>query len=79
MGIATFEHMAIMNESESRSVTSTLCDPWTIQGQNTGVGTFPLLQEIFPTQGTNPGLLHCRRILYQLSRKESPACMNSTS
>ena len=34
---------------------------------------FPLfLQGIFPTQGLNPGLLHCRRILYQLSHKGSP-------
>ena len=31
------------------------------------MGSFPLLQGIFPTQGSNPGLLHCRRILYQLS------------
>ena len=52
--------------------------PWTIQsiyslwnssGQNTVVGSFSLLQGIFPTQGLNPGLLHCRRILYQLSHK----------
>ena len=33
---------------------------------------FPLLQGIFPTQGLNPGLLHCRWILYQLSHKGSP-------
>ena len=32
-----------------------------------GVGSLSLLQEIFPTQGSNPGLLHCRQILYQLS------------
>ena len=31
-----------------------------------------LLQGIFPTQGLNPGLPHCRRILYQLSHKGSP-------
>ena len=41
-------------------------------GQNTGVGSFSLLQGIFPTQGSNPGLPHCRRILYQLSYKGSP-------
>ena len=35
--------------------------------KNTGVGSLSLLQGIFPTQGMNPGLLHCRRILYQLS------------
>ena len=33
---------------------------------------FPLLQGIFPTQGPNPGLPHCRRILYQLSHQGSP-------
>ena len=38
----------------------------------TGVGGLSLLQGIFPTQGSNPGLPHCRRILYQLSHKGSP-------
>ena len=41
--------------------------PWNSPGQNTGVGSLSLLQGIFPTQGPNPGLLHCRQILYQLS------------
>ena len=41
-------------------------------GKNTGVGCHALLQGIFPTQGSNPGLLQCRRILYQLSPKGSP-------
>ena len=36
-------------------------------GKNTGVGCHALLQGIFPTQGLNPGLLHCRQILDQLS------------
>ena len=44
--------------------------PWNSPGQNTGVGSLSLLQGIFPTQGTNPGLPHCRRILYQLSHKD---------
>ena len=35
--------------------------------KNTGVGSLSLLQGIFPTQKLNQGLLHCRRILYQLS------------
>ena len=48
-----------------------LC-PWNSPGQNTGVGSLSLLQGIFPTQGSNPGLLHCRWILYQLSHKGSP-------
>ena len=49
-----------------------LYSPWNSPGQNTGVGSFSFLQGIFPTQGLNPGLLHCRQILYQLSRKGSP-------
>ena len=38
-------------------------------GQNTGVNSLSFLQGIFPTQGSNPGLPYCRRILYQLSHK----------
>ena len=55
-------------------VTQSCLTPWTIQspGQNTGVGSLSLLQEIFPTQGSNPGLPHCRQILYQLSHKGNP-------
>ena len=41
-------------------------------GQNSGVGSLSLLQGIFPTQGSDPGLLHCRQILYQLRHKRSP-------
>ena len=37
-----------------------------------GVGNFSLLQGIFPTQGSNPGLPHCRQILYQLSHQGRP-------
>ena len=47
---------------------------WTIQsslGQNTGVGSLALLEGIFPTQGSNPGLPHCRGILNQLRHKGS--------
>ena len=45
--------------------------PWDSPGQNTGVGSCSLLQGIFPTQGSNPGLQHCRQILYQLSHQGS--------
>ena len=41
--------------------------PWHSPGKNTRVGSHVLLQGIFPTQELNPGLLHCRQILYQLS------------
>ena len=46
-----------------------LYSPWNSPGQNTGAGSLSLLQGIFPTQGSNPGLPHCRRILYQLSHR----------
>ena len=54
----------------------TLCDPmdYTVHKilQARILEYFSLLQEIFPTQGSNPDLLHCRQILYQLSPKGSP-------
>ena len=57
----------------------TRCDPMDCPcnspGQNTGVGSLSLLQGIFPTQGLNPGLWHCRRILYQLSHTGSPGIL----
>ena len=64
--------------SESLSVVSDslrpqgLHSPWNSPGQNTGVGSLSLLQEIFPTQGSNPGFPHHRWILYQLSHQGSP-------
>ena len=61
----------------------TLCDPMDCSppgssvngdssGQNGRVGCHPLLQGIFRTQGSNPGLPHCRRILYHVSHQGSP-------
>ena len=51
------------------------CSP----GKNTGVGSHSLLQGIFPTQGLNSGLLHCRQILYQLSHQGRPGTHYSYS
>ena len=45
--------------------------PQDFPGKNTGVGCHALLQGVFPTQGSNPGLPHCRQILYQLSHREA--------
>ena len=81
MGCNSFPHsltQGLACESESCSVVSDslrpheLYSPWNSPGQNTGVGTLSLLQGIFSTQGLNPDLPHCRRILYQLSHKGSP-------
>ena len=72
------ERNMVESESESHSVMSNslqphgLYSPWNSPGQNTGVGSRSLLQGIFPTQGSNSGLLRCRWILYQLSHQESP-------
>ena len=59
----------VYSESESRSVVPdslrphVVYSPWNSLGQNTGVGSLSLLHGIFPTQESNPGLLHCRQIL----------------
>ena len=67
------------SESESCPVMSDslqhhwLYSPWNSSGQNTGeLGSHSLLQGLFPTQGSNPGLPHCRQILYKLSHQGSP-------
>ena len=58
----------------------TLCHPmvcpWDSPGKNTGVGCQSLLQGIFPTQGSNLGLLHCKQFLYQLSLQEHTVGLN---
>ena len=62
-----------LGESESHSIVSNSLrphgSPWNSPGQNTGVGDFSLLQEIFPAQGLDQGLPHCRQILYCLSHQ----------
>ena len=75
--------MKALDPSVLGSVLSTLCDLWTVAHQtplSMGIlqarmqerGCCALLQGIFPTQGWNPGLLHCRQILYCLSHQGSP-------
>ena len=66
------------SENESHSVVSDSFrpqgpySPWNSPGQKTGVDSYFPLQGIFPTQGSNPGVPHCRWILYQLSHQGSP-------
>ena len=71
-----FHYRLLWSEVKVTQSCLTLCNPmdctWNSPAQNTGVGSLSLLQRIFPTQGSNPGLLHWRRILYQLSHKGSP-------
>ena len=49
-----------------------LLRPWDFLGKSTGVGCHFLLQGIFPTQGSNPGVPHCRQTVYRLSHQGSP-------
>ena len=67
-------------------VCLTLCDPMDCSlpgssvhgdspGKNIGVGCHSLLQRIFPTQGSNPGLPDCKQILYCLSHQGSPSIL----
>ena len=65
------------SQGESPSVVSDslqphgLYSPWHSLSQNAGVSSLSLLQGIFPTHRSNPGLPHCRWILYQLSYQGS--------
>ena len=54
-----------------RTSATRLPRPWDSPGKNTRMGCLALLQGILLTQGLNPGLLHCRQILYHLSRQGS--------
>src|SRR5574340_1213669 len=77
---AYLTYMQSESESEVAQSCPTLCDPmdirllcpWDSPGKNTGVGYHFLLQGIFPTQGSNPGLLHFRQMPYLLSHQGSP-------
>ena len=68
--MVSVSHSVVPNSLWPHGLQSTrlLC-PWDFPGKDTGVGCHFLLQWIFPTQGSNPGLLHCRQILYWLIYK----------
>ena len=69
----TVSHSVVSNSLQPpwTEARQTPC-PWDSPDKNTGVGCHGLLQGIFPTQGSNPGLPHCRWILYRLSHQRSP-------
>ena len=78
----------VMSCVHSHSVVSNSCDPidcsppgpsdhGATPGKNGRVGCHALLHGIFPTQGLNPGLLHCRRILYHLNHQGSSFVVSS--
>ena len=78
--IFSFQRNLVKSETEGHSVVSNSLRPhglyslWNSLGQNTGVSSLSLLQRIFPTQGSNLGLLHYRQILHQLSHKGRLYC-----
>ena len=57
---------------DSWTVAHQAAPSWGSPGKNAGVGSHSLLQGIFPTQGSNPGLLHCRQVPYHLDHWGSP-------
>ena len=61
----------LCNPMENPMEPVTLLRPWDFLGKSTGVGYHFLLQRIFPTQGSNLGLPHCRQMLYHLSHQGS--------
>ena len=69
---ATFEWVKVSHLCPNSLRPHELYSPCNSPGQNTRVDRLFLLQEIFSTQGSNPGLPHCRQILYQLSYQGSP-------
>ena len=68
MSLVSLSHSVVSNSLQLHGLHS----PGNSSGQNTGVDSLSLLQGIFPTQGSNPGLPNCRQILYQLSHKGRP-------
>ena len=62
---------------KQKKILRPICDPW--WEKSTRVGSLSLLQGIFPTQGSNPGLPHCRWILYHLSHQKSPGILEWVS
>ena len=82
-----YTHTCVMRAVLSHSVLFDICDPVDCSptgsfihvdspGKNTEVGCHALLQGIFPTQESNPGLLHCRQIVYHLNYQGSPWILN---
>ena len=90
-GIMLIEHLETALKVKVKVLVAQLCltlcygllCPWNPLGKNTGGGCHALLQEIFPTQGSNLDLPHCRQILYHLGHQGSPRyslnCTNNGS
>ena len=68
--LSEWSHSVVSDSQWSHGLQPTriLC-PWNFPGKNSAVGSHSLLKGIFPIQGSNPDLPHCRRILYHLSHQ----------
>ena len=72
--VSQTEHdlLPLLNFQSTLNISWILLCSWNSPVKNTGVDSHSLLQGIFPTQGSNPGLPHCRQSLYHLSYQGSP-------
>ena len=61
--------VAQSNSLQPHGLSARLLCLWSSPSQNSQLGSHSLLQEIFPIQGLNPGLPHCRQFLYRLSHQ----------
>ena len=68
--VKSLSHVLLFATPWAVACTS-LLRPWDFLGESTGVGCHFLFQGIFPNQGSDPGLLHCRQTLYRLSHQGS--------
>ena len=69
-----WSHLVMYDSLWPHGLQSTrLIGPWDSPGKNTGMGCHFLLQRIFPTEGSNLGIPHCKQILYLLSHQGSPS------
>ena len=69
--ISSVSHSVVSDSLQShRLQPARLLGLWNSPGKNTGVDYHSLLQRTFLTRGSNPGLLHCRQILYHLNYRE---------
>ena len=75
VGCRLWGHTESTGLKQLSSSSSRLFYPWNSPGKNTGMGCHSLIQEIFLTQGFNPGLPHCRQILCYLNHLGSPPAL----
>ena len=67
--VCIFSHFSCVRLFVTPWTAARLLCPWDSPSKNNGVGSHSLLQGTFPTQGSNPGLLHCRQILCHVNHQ----------